>query len=65
MALRNMNPKILSEIMGHSDVMITLSLYTHATFDVVISEMERIDKQYLDNSYNQFYNKSSTSYTNL
>lgn len=65
MALRNMNPKILSEIMSHSDVMITLSLYTHATFDVVISEMERIDKQYLDNSYNQFYNKSSTSYTNL
>lgn len=42
MAHLGMNPKTLQFIMGHSDISITLNLYTHASFDNALQEMQRI-----------------------
>lgn len=42
MAHLGMNPKTLQFIMGHSDISITLNLYTHASFDNALKEMQRI-----------------------
>lgn len=37
-----MNPKTLQYIMGHSNISITLNLYTHASFDNALKEMQKI-----------------------
>lgn len=39
LANRNMNPKSLQYIMGHSNINITLNLYTHASLEYVKAEM--------------------------
>ena len=41
-AKAGMSPKVLSTIMGHSDIGITLQTYTHITFKDAKEEMERI-----------------------
>lgn len=42
LANRNMNPKSLQYIMGHSNIEITLNLYAHVTIDGIQAEMERL-----------------------
>ena len=42
MAAANMNPKTLQYIMGHSDVSVTLNIYTHFTMDDITKEMDRV-----------------------
>lgn len=42
MAKSGMNPKTLQYIMGHSDISVTLNIYTHVGFDDVKAEMERV-----------------------
>ena len=39
LANKNMNPKSLQYIMGHSDINITLNLYAHASIDNVKAEV--------------------------
>ena len=42
MAKSGMNPKTLQYIMGHSDISVTLNIYTHVKFDDVAEEMKRL-----------------------
>lgn len=42
MAMRGMNPKTLQYIMGHSNISITLNVYTHVGYTDAQKEMERI-----------------------
>lgn len=42
LAEKNMNPKCLQYIMGHSDISITLNLYTHASVEGVKAEMAKL-----------------------
>ncbi len=42
MAKSGMNPKTLQKIMGHSDIGVTLNVYTHVDFEDVQSEMKKI-----------------------
>ena len=42
MAKSGMNPKTLQYIMGHSDIGVTLNLYTHVGFEDVQDEMKKI-----------------------
>ena len=42
MAKSGMNPKTLQYIMGHSDISVTLNVYTHFTFEDALTEMEKI-----------------------
>jgi len=37
-----MNPKALQDIMGHSDITMTLNYYAHATSDSAMAEIERL-----------------------
>ena len=41
-----MDPKTLSEILGHSDVKVTLSLYVHPTNKLIIKYMEKLNSYY-------------------
>jgi site-specific recombinase XerD len=43
MAEQGMNPKHLQEIMGHSNISITLQVYTHLHYDELDKEMRRIE----------------------
>lgn len=42
MAKSGMNPKTLQYIMGHSDISVTLNIYTHVGFEDVAEELERV-----------------------
>ena len=42
MAKSGMNPKTLQYIMGHSDISVTLNIYTHVEFEDAEKEMKRI-----------------------
>lgn len=42
MAKSGMNPKTLQYLMGHSDIGVTLNIYTHVTFEDVQEEFDRI-----------------------
>lgn len=42
LANKNMNPKSLQYIMGHSNISITLNLYTHASIDGIKEEMRSL-----------------------
>lgn len=42
LANKNMNPKSLQYIMGHSSIEITLNLYAHVSIDGIQAEMERL-----------------------
>ena len=39
---KNMNPKTLQNILGHSDIMLTMNLYVHTTDEQIISEMKKL-----------------------
>ena len=41
LANAGMNPKALQYVMGHSNITITLNLYTHASLETVKSELQR------------------------
>ena len=38
------NPKILQYLIGHSDISVTMNVYTHIGFDDVEEELERIEE---------------------
>lgn len=42
MAKSGMNPKVLQKIMGHSEIRVTLDVYTHVDFEDVQKEMKKI-----------------------
>jgi len=42
MAKSGMNPKTLQYLMGHSEIGVTLNVYTHVDFDDAKAEVERI-----------------------
>lgn len=42
LANQNMNPKSLQYLMGHSNIAITLNLYTHASIDGIQEELQRL-----------------------
>ena len=44
MAKSGMNPKTLQYIMGHSDISVTLNVYSHVDFEDAQAEMEHISK---------------------
>ena len=45
MAAARMNPKTLQYIMGHSDISVTLNVYTHLGFDEASEEINRSAKE--------------------
>lgn len=45
MAKSGMNPKTLQKIMGHSDIGVTLNVYTHVDFEDVQKEMQEVQKE--------------------
>ena len=44
MAKSGMNPNTLQYIMGHSDISVTLNVYSHVDFEDAQAEMEHISK---------------------
>lgn len=42
MAKSGMNPKMLQYIMGHSDISVTLNVYTHLNYDDAEEEMQKV-----------------------
>lgn len=42
MAKSGMNPKTLQYLMGHSDISVTLNVYTHVNFDDDKAEIARL-----------------------
>ena len=42
MARRGMNPKMLQYVMGHSDISMTMNVYTHVAYSDIKDEMARI-----------------------
>ena len=42
LASKNMNPKDLQYIMGHSNISITMNWYAHASIDTAKSEVQRL-----------------------
>ena len=44
MAKSGMNPKALQYLMGHSDISVTLNVYTHVQFDDAQAELLRVAK---------------------
>lgn len=42
MAKSGMNPKTLQYLMGHSDISVTLNVYTHVNFDDAKAEIARL-----------------------
>lgn len=42
MAKAGINPKVLQYIMGHSNISITLNIYTHVNFDIVKDEITKL-----------------------
>jgi len=42
MAKSGMNPKTLQYIMGHSDISVTLNIYTHMDFETAQAELQRV-----------------------
>ena len=39
-----MNPKTLQYIMGHSDISVTMNVYTHISFDDAEEELKRMEE---------------------
>ena len=42
MANSGMNPKTLQYLMGHSDISVTLNIYTHVNYEDIREEMLRV-----------------------
>ena len=45
MAKSGMNPKVLQYLMGHSDISVTLNVYTHMKLDDAKEEVEKLAKK--------------------
>ena len=43
MALAGMNPKTLQYLMGHSEISVTLDVYTHVSFEDARDEVEKMN----------------------
>ena len=39
-----MNPKTLQYLMGHSDISVTMNVYTHYSFDDAEEELKRLEE---------------------
>lgn len=39
-----MNPKTLQYLMGHSDISVTMNVYTHVNFDDAEEELRRMEE---------------------
>lgn len=44
MAKSGMNPKTLQYLMGHSDISVTMNVYTHISFDDAEEELQRMEE---------------------
>ena len=44
MAKSGMNPKVLQYLMGHSDISVTMNVYTHISFDDAEEELRRMEE---------------------
>ena len=44
MAKLGMNPKTLQYLMGHSDISVTMNVYTHIGFDDAGEELKRMEE---------------------
>lgn len=44
MAKSGMNPKTLQYLMGHSDISVTMNVYTHISFDDAEEELKRVEE---------------------
>lgn len=44
MAKSGMNPKTLQYLMGHSDISVTMNVYTHISFDDAKEELKRMEE---------------------
>ena len=44
MARARMNPKTLQYLMGHSDISVTMNVYTHISFDDAEEELKRMEE---------------------
>lgn len=44
MAKSVMNPKTLQYLMGHSDISVTMNVYTHISFDDAEEELKRMEE---------------------
>ena len=44
MAKSGMNPKTLQYLMGHSDISVTMNVYTHISFDDAEEELKRMEE---------------------
>ena len=44
MAKSGMNPKTLQYLMGHSDISVTMNVYTHIGFDDADEELKRMEE---------------------
>lgn len=44
MAKSGMNPKTLQYLMGHSDISVTMNVYTHIGFDDAEEELKRMEE---------------------
>ena len=40
-----MNPKTLQYLMGHSEISVTLNVYTHVGFEDAVAEIARLDEK--------------------
>ena len=49
MAKSGMNPKTLQYLMGHSDISVTMNVYTHIGFDDAEEELKRMDISFNEN----------------
>lgn len=45
MAKSGMNPKTLQYLMGHSEISVTLNVYTHVGFEDAVAEIARLDEK--------------------
>ena len=43
MAKSGMNPKVLQYLMGHSDISVTINVYTHISFDDAEEELRKLE----------------------
>ena len=43
MAKSGMNPRMLQYLMGHSDISVTMNVYTHIGFDDAEEELKRME----------------------
>ena len=43
-AKSGMNPKTLQYLMGHSDISVTMNVYTHYSFDDAEEELKRLEE---------------------